>query len=112
MTKFKLALELEREQETNFLTSKWLRKRKKPENMVTSFCFIDYSNSFDRVSHGVLWNGMANVGFLKHIIDSIKSVYIEQKATVRATHGLTDWLTVEQGVRQDRIFSPSLFSIN
>ena len=39
------------------------------------------------------------------------ALYIEQQATVRTSHSLTDWFDVDQGVRQDCILSPHLFNI-
>ena len=74
-------------------------------------CFIDYRKAFDMVSHSVLWSVMASMGYPAHIIDLLKQLYGQQKAAVRTSHGLTDWFTVEQGVRQGCILSPHLFNI-
>ena len=74
-------------------------------------CFIDYRKAFDMVSHELLWKGMLEMGFSSHIVDLIKSLYTDQSATVRTTHGLTADFRIEQGVRQGCILSPHLFSI-
>ena len=74
-------------------------------------CFIDYRKAFDMVSHNVLWSVMANMGYPAHIIHLIKQLYGQQKAAVKTSHGLTDWFTIEQGVRQGCILSPHLFNI-
>ena len=34
-----------------------------------------------------------------------------QKATVRTTHGTTDWFQIGKGVHQDCILSPCLFNL-
>ena len=74
-------------------------------------CFIDYRKAFDTVVQEVLWKVMADMGFPIHIIDLIKNLYTSQKATVRTTHGLTDFFEIGQGVRQGCILSPYLFNI-
>ena len=39
---------------------------------------------------------MQSMGFLEHIILILKSKYDEQKASVRATYGLTEWFDIDQ----------------
>ena len=74
-------------------------------------CFIDYRKAFDVVSHELLWEGMLEMGFSSHIIYLIKSLYTDQSATVRTTHGLTVDFRIEKGVRQGCILSSHLFNI-
>ena len=62
-------------------------------------CFIDYRKVFDMVSRNVLWSAMASMGYPAHIIDLIKQLYGQQKTAVRTSHGLPEWLTIEEGVR-------------
>ena len=54
---------------------------------------------------------MASMRYLTHIIELIKQLCSQQKAAVRASHSLTDWITVEQGVHKGCILSPHLFNI-
>ena len=54
---------------------------------------------------------MKNMGFPEHIILLLKAMYDEQKAAVRPTYGLTDWLEIDQGVRQGCVLSPHLFNL-
>lgn len=63
------------------------------------------------VSQELLWKGMLEMGFSSHIVDLIKSLYTDQSASVRTTHGLTVDFRIEQGVRQGCILSPHLFNI-
>ena len=53
-------------------------------------CFIDYSKVFHMVAHDILWNDMYSMGFPTHIILLLKSLYLQQKAAVRTTYGMTD----------------------
>ena len=55
-----------------------------------------------------LWNTMAKMGFLGHIIELIKKPYHDQEATVRTSNGNTEWFGIGRGVRQGCILSPNL----
>ncbi|XP_063598624.1 uncharacterized protein LOC134775096 [Penaeus indicus] len=55
-------------------------------------CFVDYTKAFDTVAHDILWKNMQDMGFPEHIILLLKSMYGDQKAAVRTTYGLTDWI--------------------
>eukprot|EP00795_Rhopilema_esculentum_P001163 gene1163-biopygen9892 len=74
-------------------------------------CFIDYRKAFDTVDHETLWRAMLEMGFPKHIVHLIKELYVNQKAVVRTTYGLTDLFNIEQGVRQGCPLSPHLFNV-
>ena len=63
------------------------------------------------VSHDILWSTMIKMGLQTHIVELIRNLFSDQKATVRTLHGLTDWFDVEQGVKQGCIQSPHLFNI-
>ena len=74
-------------------------------------CFIDYRKAFDIVAHEVLWKNMIDMGFPKHIILLIKTLYKNQKATFKTSYDLADFFQIGQGVRQGCILSPSPFNI-
>ncbi|XP_063614289.1 uncharacterized protein LOC134787463 [Penaeus indicus] len=59
-------------------------------------CFIDYKKAFDMVSHEVMWETMLEMGFARHLVDLIRSMYEHQRAAVKTTHGLTDWFDIGQ----------------
>ena len=46
-----------------------------------------------------------------HLTCLLRNVYAGQKATVRTTHGKTDWFQIRKGVRQGCILSPCLFNL-
>ena len=90
------------------LSLKMVLEKSKEAGTDVYLCFIDYRKAFDTVIQEVLWKVMTDMGFPKHIIDLIKSLYTAQKGTVRTTHGLTDFFEIGQGVRQGYILSPHL----
>ena len=74
-------------------------------------CFIDYSKAFDCVVHKTMWKIMLEMGFPKHLIRLIESLYHEQEAAVRVEGETSEWFSVGKGVRQGCILSPYLFNV-
>ena len=62
------------------------KNRERKKNLY--LCFIDYRKAFDTVAHEVLWKTMIDMGFPKHIILLIKTLYKNQTATVKTSYGL------------------------
>ena len=54
---------------------------------------------------------MREMGFSDHITKIIRSLYLNQEATVRTESGDSEWFSIGQGVRQGCILSPYLFNI-
>lgn len=73
--------------------------------------FIDYSKAFDSVKHQHLFEIMTKMGFPRHLVALIASLYTDQKATIRWNGEHSDCFGIEKGVRQGCILSPHLFSI-
>ena len=74
-------------------------------------CFIDYSKAFDCVEHQKIWKIMAQMGFPRHLIRLIESLYQNQEAAVRVEGETSEWFSVGKGVRQGCILSPYLFNV-
>ena len=74
-------------------------------------CFIDYSKAFDCVEHRKMWNIMLEMGFSRHLVRLIESLYENQEAAVRVDGEDSEWFSVGKGVRQGCILSPYLFNI-
>ena len=74
-------------------------------------CFIDYSKAFDCVVHKKMWQIMIDMGFSRHLVKLIESLYESQEAAVRVDGETSDWFNVGKGVRQGCILSPYLFNI-
>jgi len=76
-----------------------------------NLCFIDYSKAFDCVDHNLLWSTLKQMGIPEHLIALLRSLYEDQQAVVRTEYGDTDSFTINKGVRQGCIPSPSLFNL-
>ena len=75
------------------------------------FCFIEYAKSFDRVDHNKLWEILQEMGIPDHLTCLLRNLYTDQETTVRARHGIVDWLQIGKGGRQGWILSPCLFNL-
>lgn len=73
--------------------------------------FIDYSKAFDSVIHQHLFETMRKMGFPKHIISLISSLYENQRGTIRWDNQKCEFFNISKGVRQGCILSPHLFNI-
>ena len=75
----------------------------------TFIVFIDYSKAFDSVSHIQMFNLLNDMGFPRHIVALIQTLYEKQSAIVRWNGSHTKPFFIENGVRQGCILSPLLF---
>ena len=62
------------------------------------FCFIDYAKAFDCVDHDELWKIVKEMGIPDHLTCLLRNLYTGQEATVRTSHGTTDWFQIIKGV--------------
>ena len=51
------------------------------------------------------------MGIPDHLTCLLRNLYVGQEATVRITHGTTDWFKTGRGVLQGCILSPCLFNL-
>ena len=58
------------------------------------------------------WKILKEVGIPDHLICVLRNLYAGQEATVRTTHGTTDWFQIGKGVCQGCIWSPCLFNLH
>lgn len=79
-------------------------------NFPVYMCFIDYSKAFDTVQHQKLWMSLVSMGFPKHVVELLRTLYAHQESVVRTACGDSAWFNIEQGVRQGCILSPHLFN--
>lgn len=73
--------------------------------------FIDYSKAFDSVIHSKLMEILTTMGFPRHIISLIASLYQNQKGTIRWNGENCAPFNIDKGVRQGCILSPHLFNV-
>ena len=106
----KLDLEMAEESEIKLPTSPGSPKKQEFQKNIC-FCFIDYARAFDCVDHNKLWKILKEMGIPDHLTCLLKNLYAGQEATVRTSHGTTDWLQIRKAVRQGCILSPCLFNL-
>ena len=67
-----------------------LRNRKN-EGRDTYTCFVDMAKAFDRVNRDILFIKLANIGVSGNMLESIKTLYAEYKASVNVNGSYTDF---------------------
>ena len=73
--------------------------------------FIDFLKAFDSIHLETTWEILMHYGIPIKIVNIIKAPYLDIICTVQTEGDLTDWFTVQSGVRQGCILSPLLFAI-
>ena len=73
--------------------------------------FIDYEKAFDKVKHDILMNDLKDIGIDGKDLRLINNLYRDQIAAVLVEGQLSDWVSIERGVRQGCVLSPDLFSL-
>ena len=96
-----------RDQITNI---RWIMEKARDFRKNISFCFIDYTKTFDCVDHNKLWKILKEMGIPDHLTCLLRNLDAGQEATVRSAHRTTDWFQIGKGVRQGCILSPCLFN--
>ncbi|VDH97472.1 Hypothetical predicted protein [Mytilus galloprovincialis] len=67
--------------------------------------------AFDTVEHHLLWFKLQRVCVCGQFLSAIQSLYNDLKCTVRIKSDQTPWFSVDAGVKQACIPSPTLFSV-
>ena len=73
--------------------------------------FLDYIKAFYSVIHDHLFKTMVTMGFPKHLVSLIASLYENQKATIRWNSEHCNYFQIKKWVRQGCILSSHLFNI-
>ena len=73
--------------------------------------FIDFLKAFDSIHRGTIWKILVHYGIPTKIVNIIKALYHDIMCAVQTEGGLTEWFSVQSGVRQGCILSPLLFAI-
>jgi RNA-directed DNA polymerase len=82
------------------------RKRLKNKPSIFSL-FIDLKSAFDKVNHEILISKLGDLGFDKKLIQTIKLIYSNTKASV----GEQSPFDIELGVLQGSLISHILFNL-
>ena len=75
-----------------------------------NFCFIDYTEGFDRGDHNKLWKILKEVIVLDHLTCLLRNLYAGWEATVRTGHRTTNMVKTGKGVCQGWILLPCLLN--
>lgn len=86
-------------------------EKARERNQSLYFCFIDFTKAFDMVHHDQLWLTMLEMGFPPHLVQLLRNLYRQQRATVRTANLVSEWFRIRKGVRQGCNLSPCLFNI-
>ena len=73
--------------------------------------FIDFKKAFDSLNRSVIWKILKKYGVPVKLINLIKTLYEGYECCVILENRLSDWFSVETGVRQGCILSPILFLV-
>ena len=89
----------------------WIIEKSRESQKNIYFCFIHYAKGFDCVDHSKLWKILQEMGIPDHLTCLLWNMYAGQEATVRTSHGTTEWFQIGKGVPQVCILSPCLFNL-
>ena len=85
--------------------------RRKAE-MSLIVCFIDLQKAYDTVDRTLLWQVLTRIGVPPQMIAVIQQFVDGITACVQPDDGVySDWIEVEQGLRQECVVFPLLFNI-
>ena len=88
------------------LCEKYLAKRKD-----VFFAFMDLEKAYDRVDRDAMWDVLRIYGVGGRLLKAVRSMYADSKACVRVGDEMSDWFSVEVGLRQGCVMSPWLFNL-
>ena len=106
---FKLVLEKAEELEIKLPTSAGSSKKQESSRKTSTFALLTMPKPLT-VWITKNWKILQEMGIPDHITCLLRNLYAGQEETVRTGHGISDWLQIGKGVRQDCILSPYLFN--
>ena len=74
-------------------------------------CFIDFSKAFDTIPRDILFKKLLNFKITGNFFNIIKNIYSNDQACIKIGSELSEFFTVNQGVRQGCVLSPLLFNL-
>ena len=77
----------------------------------TSTCFIDFRKVYDTVNRNLLWSKLSQLGISGKMFSNLKAIYNNVKCSVRINGHLTDWFSVNTGLKQGCLLSSVLFNL-
>ena len=95
---FKLDLEKGRGTRDQIANIRWIIEKAREFQKNIYFCFIDYAKAFDYMDHNKLWKILQEMVISDKLTWLLRNLYAGQEATVRTTHGTTDWFEIKKVV--------------
>ena len=78
----------------------------------TFACFVDFKKAFDCVNRDLLWEKLSTrFGLFGNFLTALQALYEDVRCVVDVNQTFTDWFTVNNGVKQGCILSPTLFAM-
>ena len=74
-------------------------------------CFIDFRRAFDTLSHRIMWQKLSQTGISAQFINIVSSVYRDASFSVAVGAEQSKHYSVNQGILQGDVLSPTLFSL-
>ena len=90
------------------LHTDWLNTKKGEKTMIV---FIDFKKAFDAVPHDILIKKLSHAGITGSFLTLLKSFLAERQQQVKVGNSTSPLRTMNFGVPQGSILSPTLFSI-
>ena len=75
------------------------------------WAFMDLEKAYDRIDREALWTVLRMYGIGGRLLEGVKSFYRNSRACVRVGNSVSDWFSVNVGLRQGCVMSPWLFNI-
>ncbi len=84
---------------------------RKAKGLSTYIVYIDFEKAFDRIDRKLLFHKLMSIGISGKILDCIKSIYEDGKAGVNVNRHITNWFSIDFGVKQGDTLSPIFFGL-
>ena len=100
-----------RTSDAHIITHNLIRKYCHKYNTKLYSCFIDFSKAFDTIPRDILFQKLLNYGINGNFFNTIKNIYVNDRACIKWEDKVSETFKINQGVRQGCILSPLLFNI-
>ena len=74
-------------------------------------CFVDFTKAFDTIPRDKLLSKLSKLGINGKMFDILNSMYSVNTASFKINGGLTSEITINQGVKQGCVLSPTVFNL-
>ena len=89
---------------------KYVKSKPRKSNNLLFTCFVDFSNAFDSIPRGKLFQKFRLVGVAGRFLEILHSMYSNDKS-VKMENMLTPAFRCHTGVKQGCMLSPNLFNL-